>query len=112
MSSIKLFESQQIRSIWNEQAQRWLFAIVDVVAVLSESQNPQVYWRVLKKRMLAEGNESVSNCNALKMTAADGRQRLTDVADTEQLLRLIQSIAVNKVEAEFRKMIERIAHEN
>lgn len=77
MSNIKLFESKQIRSIWDEQAQRWFFAVVDVVAVLSESQNPQVYWRVLKKRLRAEGNESVTNCNALKMTAADGKQRLS-----------------------------------
>ncbi len=85
MSNIKLFESKRIRSIWDDEAQRWLFAVVDVVAALSESQNPQVYWRVLKKRLLAEGNESVTNCNALKMTAPDGKQRLTDVADTEQI---------------------------
>ena len=69
MSNIKLFESKNIRSVWDEESQRWLFAVVDVVAVLTDSQNPQVYWRVLKKRLLAEGNESVTNCNALKMTA-------------------------------------------
>ena len=69
MSNIKLFESKHIRSIWDEKGQRWLFAIVDVVAALTESQNPQVYWRVLKKRLLAEGNETVTNRNALKMTA-------------------------------------------
>ena len=67
MSNIKLFESKHIRSIWDDKAQRWLFAIVDVVAALTESQNPQVYWRVLKKRLLAEGNETVTNRNALKM---------------------------------------------
>ena len=85
MSNIKLFESKHIHSIWDEKAQRWLFAIVDVVAALTESQNPQVYWRVLKKRLLAEGNETVTNRNALKMTAPDGKQQLTDVADIEQL---------------------------
>jgi DNA-damage-inducible protein D len=110
MSNIKLFESKQIRSIWDEQAQRWLFAVVDVVAVLSESQNPQVYWRVLKKRLLTEGNESVTNCNALKMTAADGKQRLTDVADTEQLLRLIQSIPSPKAEP-FKRWLARVGFE-
>ncbi len=98
MSNIKLFESKQIRSIWDEEAQRWLFAVVDVIAALSESRNPQVYWRVLKKRLLAEGNETVTNCNALKMSAPDGKQRLTDVADTEQLFRLIQSIPSPKAE--------------
>ncbi|MDP2141535.1 MAG: hypothetical protein Q8L20_12060 [Gammaproteobacteria bacterium] len=87
MSGIKLFESKHIRSVWDESAQRWLFAVVDVVAALTDSANPQVYWRVLKKRLRAEGNETVTSCNALKMTAADGKQRLTDVADTEQLLR-------------------------
>jgi hypothetical protein len=110
MSNIKLFESKQIRSIWDEQAQRWFFAVVDVVAVLSESQNPQVYWRVLKKRLLAEGNESVTNCNALKMTAADGKQRLTDVADTEQLLRLVQSIPSPKAEP-FKRWLARVGYE-
>lgn len=77
MSNIKLFETKHIRSTWDDKAQRWLFAVVDVVAALTDSQNPQVYWRVLKKRLLAEGNESVTNCNALKMTAPDGKQRLT-----------------------------------
>jgi DNA-damage-inducible protein D len=98
MSHIKLFESVHIRSIWDEATQRWLFAVVDVVAALTNSANPAVYWRVLKKRLLAEGNETVTNCNALKLTAADGKQRLTDVAHTEQLLRLIQSIPSPKAE--------------
>ncbi|OGT21802.1 MAG: phage antirepressor protein [Gallionellales bacterium RIFOXYB12_FULL_54_9] len=110
MSNIKLFESQQIRSIWDEKAQRWLFAVVDVVAALSESQNPQVYWRVLKKRLLDEGNETVTNCNGLKMTAADGKQRLTDVADTEQLLRLIQSIPSPKAEP-FKRWLAKVGYE-
>jgi hypothetical protein len=110
MSNIKLFESKHIRSIWDDRAQCWFFAVVDVVAALTESQNPQVYWRVLKKRLLAEGNESVTNCNALKMTAADGKQRLTDVADTEQLLRLIQSIPSPKAEP-FKRWLAKVGYE-
>ena len=98
MSNIKLFESQKIRSEWNETEQKWYFSIVDVVEVLTDRSNPQVYWWVLKKRLLQEGNESVTNCNALKMQAADGKMRLTDVADSKQLLRLIQSIPSPKVE--------------
>lgn len=110
MSNIKLFESKQIRSIWDEATQRWLFAVVDIVAALTESQNPQVYWRVLKKRLLAEGNETVTNCNGLKMTAPDGKQRLTDVADTEQLLRLIQSIPSPKAEP-FKRWLAKVGYE-
>ena len=98
MSNIKLFETKKIRSEWNEKEQKWYFAIVDVIAVLTESPNPQVYWRVLKKRLKAEGNETVTNCNALKMQAADGKMRLTDVAHVNQLLRLIQSIPSPKAE--------------
>ena len=75
-----------------------VFSVVDIISVLTESANPQVYWRVLKKRLIAEGNETVTNCNALKMTAADGKSRMTDVADTEQVLRLIQSIPSPKAE--------------
>lgn len=110
MSNIKLFESQNIRSTWDEPTQRWLFAVVDVVAALTDSQNPQVYWRVLKKRLLAEGNETVTNCNGLKMTAADGKQRLTDVADTEQLFRLIQSIPSPKAEP-FKRWLAKVGYE-
>lgn len=110
MSNIKLFESKNIRSVWDELTQRWLFAVVDVVAALTDSQNPQVYWRVLKKRLLAEENETVTNCNALKMTAADGKQRLTDVADTEQLLRLIQSIPSPKAEP-FKRWLAKVGYE-
>ena len=98
MSAIVLFEEKQVRRAWNSHEQKWYFAIVDVIAVLTESDNPQVYWRVLKKRLADDGNQTVTKCNALKMTAADGRQRLTDVADTEQLLRLIQSIPSPKAE--------------
>ncbi len=98
MSNIKLFVSKKVRSQWNEQEQKWYFAIVDVIAILTDSPNPQVYWRVMKKRLLAEGNETVTNCNALKMEAADGKMRMTDVADTQQLFRLIQAIPSPKAE--------------
>ncbi|MCE7061843.1 Bro-N domain-containing protein [Dyadobacter sp. CY343] len=97
-SKINVFNQQQIRSHWDEEQEKWFFAIVDIVAVLSESANPQVYWRVLKKRLAAEGNETVTNCNGLKMRAPDGKMRVTDVADTEQMLRLIQSIPSPKAE--------------
>lgn len=98
MSNIKLFEQKKIRSVWDEPTQKWLFAIVDVIAVLTDSPNPQVYWRVLKKRLKDEGNETVTNCNVLKLEAADGKMRLTDVANVQQLLRLIQSIPSPKAE--------------
>lgn len=95
---IQLFEDKRIRTAWDEEKEEWHFSIVDVVAVLTDSPNPQTYWRVLKKRLKDEGNETVTSCNALKMTAADGKRRLTDVADTEQLLRIIQSIPSPKAE--------------
>lgn len=95
---IQLFEDKRIRTAWDEEKEEWFFSIVDVVAVLTDSPNPQTYWRVMKKRLKDEGNETVTNCNALKMTAADGKRRLTDVADTEQLLRIIQSIPSPKAE--------------
>ena len=95
---IQLFEDKRIRTAWDAEKEEWYFSIVDVVAVLTDSPNPQTYWRVLKKRLKDEGNESVTSCNALKMTAADGKRRLTDVADTEQLLRIIQSIPSPKAE--------------
>lgn len=98
MSHLSLFEEKQVRRAWNAETQKWQFAIVDIIAVLTDSPNPQVYWRVLKKRLIAEGNETVTDCHGLKMTAADGKQRMTDVADTEQLLRLIQSIPSPKAE--------------
>jgi len=97
-SKVKLFEQKNVRTHWDESQEQWLFSIVDVVAILSESTNPQAYWRKLKQRLKAEGNQSVTNCHALKMLAADGKMRLTDVADTEQLLRLIQSIPSPKAE--------------
>ena len=89
---IQLFEDKKVRTAWDDEREEWYFSIVDVCAVLSESENPQTYWRVLKNRLKKEGNETVTNCNALKMLAPDGKMRLTDVASTEQLFRLIQSI--------------------
>lgn len=97
-SSIQLFEDQKIRTAWNSEKEEWYFAIVDVIAVLTDSADPQNYWRVLKKRLKDEGNETITNCNGLKMTAPDGKKRKTDVASTEQLLRIIQSIPSPKAE--------------
>ncbi|QTN31549.1 Bro-N domain-containing protein [Akkermansiaceae bacterium] len=110
MSQISLFEEKQVRRAWNAEQEKWLFAIVDVVAILSNSSNPQTYWRVMKKRLLDEGNETVTDCNGLKMTAADGKQRMTDVADTEQLLRLIQSIPSPKAEP-FKRWLAKVGYE-
>lgn len=98
---IKLFEEQKIRTIWNEETEEWYFSVVDVVAVLTDSfdyQTARKYWKVLKGRLLKEGNETVTNCYQLKLEAADGKKRMTDVADTEQLFRLIQSIPSKKAE--------------
>ena len=95
---LQLFENKAIRTAWDEEKEEWYFSIVDVVAVLTDSPNPQTYWRVMKKRLKDEGNETDTICNALKMTAADGKKRLTDVATTEQLLRIIQSIPSPKAE--------------
>lgn len=95
---IKLFENQKIRAVWSEEEEEWYFSVVDIIAALTESPNPQVYWRVMKKRLKAEGNETVTNCNALKMKASDGKMRLTDVLKTSDVLRLIQSIPSPKAE--------------
>lgn len=110
MSDLKLFEDKKVRSEWNELEEKWYFSIVDVVGVLTESLNPQVYWRVLKKRLLAEGNQTVTNCNGLKMPASDGKMRMTDVANTEQLLRLIQSIPSPKAEP-FKQWLAKVGAE-
>ena len=95
---ISLFEGKQVRYLWDEEKQQYFFSVVDVIQVLTDSSNPQTYWRVLKKRLSDEGNETVTNCNALKMPAPDGKMRLTDVATTEQLFRLIQSVPSKKAE--------------
>ena len=107
-NKIQLFEEKKVRAIWDDEAEKWYFSIVDVVAVLTESPNPQTYWRVLKKRLKDEGNETVTNCNALKMLAPDGKMRKTDVADTEQLFRLIQSIPSPKAEP-FKQWMAQVA---
>lgn len=96
--SVRLFENKRIRTAWNEAEEEWYFSIVDVVAVLTDSADPTTYWRVMKKRLKDEGNQTVTNCNALKMIASDGKRRFTDVANTEQLLRIIQSIPSPKAE--------------
>ena len=107
---IQLFEDKRIRTAWDEEKEEWYFSIVDVVAVLTDSPNPQTYWRVLKKRLKDEGNETVTSCNALKMTAADGKRRLTYVADTEQFLRIVQSIPSPKAEP-FRVWLAQVGRE-
>ena len=89
---------QAFHSAWDEEKEEWYFAIVDIVGILSESKDPSAYWRKLKQRLKEEGNETVTNCHGLKMKAADGKRRLTDVADTEQILRIIQSIPSKKAE--------------
>ena len=96
--AIQLFEERKVRTVWDDEAETWYFAIVDVVAILTESADAAAYWRKLTQRLTAEGNETVTNCHSLKMLAADGKMRLTDVADTEQLFRLIQSIPSPKAE--------------
>lgn len=95
---LEFFFDDKVRKVWHKQEEEWYFSIVDVCQVLTDSPNPQTYWRVLKKRLIGEGNETVTNCNALKMKAADGKMRKTDCASTEQLLRIIQSIPSKKAE--------------
>ena len=108
--AIQLFEDKKVRTVWDAEQEKWYIAIADVIQVLTDSPNPQVYWRVLKKRLKDEGNETVTNCNGLKMLAADGKMRMTDVADTEQLFRLIQSIPSPKAEP-FKLWLAQIAAE-
>ena len=90
--AIQLFEERKVRTVWDDEQEKWYFSIVDVCGVLTDSKDATAYWRKLKQRLKAEGNETVTNCHALKLRAADGKMRLTDVADTEQLFRIIQSI--------------------
>ena len=99
MTDIKLFENKNVRSVWKEDEAKWYFSIVDVVGVLTDSPSPRNYWKVLKHRLLKEGNESVTNCNQLKLESSDGKFYLTDVGDVQQLLRLIQSIPSPKAGA-------------
>ena len=108
--AIKLFEEKQIRSVWNEEEEKWYFSIVDVVSILTDSSNPNNYWKVLKHRLTKEGSELVTNCNQLKMQSSDGKFYKTDVADTEQLIRLIQSVPSPKAEP-FKLWIAKVARE-
>ena len=95
---LKLFQEKSVRTVWDDKEEMWYFSIVDVVAVLTDSVDATSYWRKLKQRLKKEGNETVTNCHGLKLRAADGKLRLTDVADTEQVFRLIQSIPSPKAE--------------
>lgn len=106
--ALKLFEDKKVRTVWDDEQEKWYFAVVDVIAILTESLDPKAYWRKLKQRLKEEGNESVTNCHALKLRAADGKMRLTDVADTEQLFRIIQSVPSPKAEP-FKQWMARVA---
>ena len=109
-TAIKLFEQKQVRSVWDDEKEKWYFSIVDVVGCLTDSPNPNNYWKVLKHRLLNEGSQLVTNCNQLKMQSVDGKFYKTDVADTEQLFRLIQSIPSPKAEP-FKLWIAKVARE-
>ena len=97
-TSIKLFEDYKVRTSWDNEKELWYFSVIDIVAILTESKDPRTYWKVLKNRLKSEGNETVTNCNQLKLVAHDGKMRMTDVLDTEGVLRLIQSIPSPKAE--------------
>ena len=112
-NKIQLFQEQKVRTHWDEEKEKWFFSIIDVVAILTEQKDHQGarnYWKVLKHRLTKEGNETVTDCNRLKMLAADGKMRKTDVADTEQLLRLIQSIPSPKAEP-FKLWLAKVGYE-
>lgn len=108
--TLKLFEERKVRTVWDDEKEQWYFSIVDVVSVLTDSVDATAYWRKLKQRLKEEGNETVTNCHGLKMKATDGKMRLTDVADTEQLLRIIQSIPSPKAEP-FKQWMAHVASE-
>lgn len=111
--TLKLFEDKKIRAVWDDEQEKWYFSIVDVIEVLTDSSDYQTarnYWKVLKNRLVNEGNQTVTNCNQLKMRAADGKMRMTDVADTEQLFRLIQSVPSPKAEP-FKQWMAQVASE-
>lgn len=97
-TAIKLFEQKQVRSVWSEEEEKWYISIVDVIAVLTDSPNPRKYWSVLKTRLKAGGSQLATNCSQLKMQSNDGKFYKTDVADTEQLFRLIQSVPSPKAD--------------
>ena len=109
-SQIQLFEEKKVRTVWDEESEEWYFSIVDVVGVLTDSPNPNNYWKVLKNRLKKEGSQLVTNCNQLKMQSADGKFHKTDVVSTEQLFRLIQTIPSPKAEP-FKLWIVQVAKE-
>ena len=106
--AIQLFQERKVRTVWDDEQEKWYFSIVDVCEVLTDSKDPTAYWRKLKQRLKKEGNETVTNCHALKLRAADGKMRLTDVADIEQLFRIIQSIPSPKAEP-FKQWMAQVA---
>ena len=109
-TAIKLFEQKQVRTHWDDEKEKWYFSIVDIVAILTESKNPRKYWSVLKTRLKKEGSQLATNCSQLKMQSADGKFYKTDVADTEQLLRLIQTIPSPKAEP-FKVWLAKVGYE-
>ena len=111
-NKIKLFEERQVRSVWDEKVEKWWFSVVDIIAILTDSdyQTARKYWKVLKGRLVAEGNESVTNCYRLKMQSSDGKYYNTDVADTEQVLRLVQSVPSKKAEP-FKLWLAKVGNE-
>lgn len=109
-NAIKVFEEKKVRTVWDSDKEEWYFSIIDVIAVLTESLNPRKYWSVLKTRLKKEGSETATNCSQLKLPAEDGKMRLADVADTEQLFRLIQSIPSPKAEP-FKLWMAQVAKE-
>ncbi len=109
-SAIKLFQDQRVRVHWDDEQERWYFSIIDIIGILTESENPRKYWSVLKTRLKKEGSEVATNCSRLKLLASDGKMRLTDVANTEQLLRLIQSIPSPNAEP-FKVWLAKVGYE-
>jgi hypothetical protein len=109
-TNIQLFEDRKVRSVWDAEAEKWYVSIIDVIEILTESRDSTAYWRKLKQRLKEEGNETVTNCHGLKMQAPDGKMRLTDVADVEQLFRLVQSIPSPKAEP-FKLWLSQLARE-
>lgn len=107
-NQLQIFNDRKVRTVWDSEKEEWYFSIVDVVEVLTESADPGTYWRVLKNRLKKEGNETVTNCNRLKLPAADGKMRMTDVATSEQMFRLIQSIPSPKAEP-FKQWMAQVA---
>ena len=109
-NAIKIFEDKKVRTVWDSETEKWYISIVDVVSILTESVDGRKYWNKLKQRLIEEGNQTVTNCHQLKMVASDGKMRLTDVADVEQLFRLVQSIPSPKAEP-FKLWLAEIARE-